>query len=466
MTEENYPRGFVLGGNPSSRPAGFVESNLLPGLFVDPLNEIRSAYDAHSKNAVIVIGTCRSLNGDPSDVAPRLLRELSASSSKGFFNALDALVGRFVVIYREGGVLRVVTDATAMRPVFFSEGGGAIASHAKLLAGSQGKADTLPFASSFPANFTPYKGVRILLPNFVLDFETGALERFWPRQAIEPRSVEKTAHKVLTLSTRSISVLARDRISWMAVTAGLDSRVLLAVALNAGVDFTAFTYGQNAGTLVDREIAKMLARQFDFTHRELPTAKPNKDLGAALSNSHYWDHHWSAVGPLRAAIGNPEAAVFTANILEIGQSNFRKLDWNAGAEEPRTAEQMAFVYFRKLSKRAKDQVRNYGHQRYMGEVTAYFQRMIDETGGTTEFLDPFDEYYWNIRMGTWHGPNTVEKDFYGEPLNPFNSRSIIEPLISVSKLDQYDLSVFLRLITLVDPRLLELPINPANLKGL
>ena len=92
--------------------------------------------------------------------------------------------------------------------------------------------------------------------------------------------------------------------------------------------------------------------------------------------------------------------------------------------------------------------------------------MIDETGGPSKHLDPFDDYYWTFRMGTWHGPSSVEKDFYGEPMNPFNARCIIEPLLSVSDLDQYDLSVFMRLITLVDCRLLDVPINPSDLSWL
>lgn len=438
----------------------------MPGLFVDSLNEVDSAIEELTGNLVVVIGTCRSLFGDPKNVASRLLAELSEFPDDGFYRALDGLVGRFVVIYRFGDSIRAITDATAMRPVFYSEGGGEIASHSYLLASGDGGKVGLPFSSSFPANFTPFKGVRILLPNFVLDIESGDLERFWPRRAIEPQSVEKAARKTLALSTRAIETLAQDRDCWMAMTAGLDSRVLLAVALNAKIDFTAFTYGSNAATLVDRKVASLLASQFGIRHVVVPTAKPNDELRKALSECHYWDHHWAAVGPLRKVIDNPEAAVLSANILEIGQSNYRKLEWNAGAEEPRNARQMAFVYYRKLSKRAKEEIRLYGRQKYMDEVANYFQRMIDETGGLTEFLDPFDEYYWNIRMGTWHGPNTVEKDYYGEPLNPFNSRTIIESLLSVSKLDQYDTSVFLRLISLVDSRLLDTPINPRSVEGL
>ena len=459
-----FPNGFLFDQARNSCPKGFIEGPLLPGLFLDPMSWVSTAEDNQSGKFVLIIGTCKFLSGKE-NVARELVEVFSQEREEGLLKSLDNLVGRYVILFGSRKDIYVVGDATSMRPVFYADGGGAIASHAALLAGRETGAEEIldfPFSSSFPGNFTPYKGVRILPPNFTLELATAKLQRFWPLAPIEQNSTERAASRVLDLSTKSWKALTEDRDVWAALTAGLDSRVMLAVALNAGGHLKAFTYGSNRGTYVDRKVAAQMGKRFGFQHFEVATERPSGELKSALARAHFWDHHWSAVGPLRQLIANPNAAVLSANILEIGQSNFRKLQWNGGVEEPKTAEQMATVYHRKLSKNAKTQVENYGKSKYMEEVAAYFQKLIDDTGGPSEFLDPFDEYYWSIRMGTWHGPSSVEKDFYGEPLNPFNNRRIIETLLSVSKADQYDLSVFLRLITMVNCELLDMPINPSS----
>lgn len=468
MTKSSFPRGYVLGLEKLVRPDGFIEGPILPNFFVDSLCKTDASETEGGKSFVIVIGTAETLVGESHRVADLLLQKLAISEDL-FFEALDTLVGRFVVIYRGASSIRVVGDATAMRPVFYAEQGGVIASHSELIVSSIGEQESfslLPFSSSFPANFTPYKGVRVLLPNFYLELSTGRISRFWPRQPITSMSVEKAAHEVLEKSVEAVRLLAMRRNSWLALTAGLDSRVTLAAFLAAGVDFQTFTYGKNADTRMDRLVASHLARRFGLKHSEIPTERVVEDLQKRLERAHYWNHHRSAVGPLSRAVGDDNAAIFSANILEIGQSNYRKLEWRGGLEEPRAASQMAEVYYRKLSRKAKGSVETYGRTKYLNEVSLLFQQMIDETGGPSRYLDPFDDYYWTFRMGTWHGPSSLEKDFYGEPLNPFNARCIIEPLISVSKLDQYDLSVFMRLITLADNRLLDVPINPSDLSWL
>lgn len=468
MSTPNYPRGFVLGCGPENRPEGFVAGPLFDNFFVDPNLRVTYAINDECNCRTVVIGSCVYLEDDSADPAVLLLEGLTAGEGD-FYELLDSLVGRFAVFYEVDGCIRVVGDATAMRPIFYAKRGGLVASHASLLSEVDvtcHEKDELPFSSSMPADTTPYEGVRILLPNFYLAFESGSVTRFWPREPLKKMSTEKAAHSVLELATASARALSAGRQSWLALTGGLDSRVSLAVMINAGLEPQTFTYGKNAGTRMDRKVASHLASRFGFKHFEIPTGQPDEELKQALEKAHYWNHHHAAVGPLRGFIAEPEAVVYSSNILEIGQSNYRKLQWRAGIDEPTTAGKMAAVYYRKLSRKAKMEIADFGKDDYIKEVTDRFQCMIDETGGPSKHLDPFDDYYWTFRMGTWHGPSSVEKDFYGEPMNPFNARCIIEPLLSVSDLDQYDLSVFMRLITLVDCRLLDVPINPSDLSWL
>ena len=455
-----FPRGFIIGGDEASVPEHFVKGPLISGFYLDPLNSLDHAYSAEFELGVVVVGTCRKLDDPGTSPAYHLLQARKHSRNQ-FKEMLRPLVGRFVVFLVEGTSVLVFGDATCMRPVFYSSNGGILASHASLVVKASGKVHrrvNLKFSSSFPANFTPFEGVKILVPNFYLELDNGTITRYRPTGPNGRSSVESAARELLEKSVASFRALAGSCDSRLAMTAGLDSRVSLAVALAADLKPGLFTYGGGSKTRVDRETAGILAHNYGFEHAEVPTHGPSKSLRELLKGIHYLNHHRGAIEPLRHWINDQRMPVFTTNVLEIGQSNYRKLEWLWGCKEPTTARAMSEVYFRKLAWRIRERTEK---DSYIETIEPYFQSFIDETGGFVgDRLDPFDEYYWLFRMGTWHGAATVEKDFYGEPLNFFNSQSIIDTILSVPQLDQYDCSVFYRLITMVDSSLLDVPINP------
>jgi len=65
-------------------------------------------------------------------------------------------------------------------------------------------------------------------------------------------------------------------------------------------------------------------------------------------------------------------------------------------------------------------------------------------------------------MGTWQGVAMGERDFYAETFIPFNARSIFVSMLGVPEPQRRSDATVLEMIRMVDPELLEVPINPKS----
>lgn len=454
-----FPRGFLLADRPVPPPPGYLPGPLLPNLHLHPWTLVDHAGTAGGE-FVILLGTCVStIERDRTPPVRTLLRALRSGEAE-FLRSLDDSCGRHAVIYGTGGRLRVVGDATAMRSIFYAADGGIVSSHATLVERARGgnvERDDLPFRYGYPGNRTPFTHTRLLTANTRYDISSGEILRFWPHHPPVKRSVESAAHETLLRASVALHAIAKKRPVKLALTAGLDSRAMLAVVLSAGVKVEAYTYGNNAATATDRAVAAELCRMMNIPHTELPTRRPDSDLADQLAEAHYSPHHVSAIPSLIDWINDPAAVAVTANLLEIGRSfyhSYRRL------APPTTAEAMAVLHLASMAPSAKASISHYGEDRYLTTAVAAFQEFIDTTKPEAGVLDPFDQFYWEHRMGAWHGTAMVERDFYAEPFIPFNTRATFEAMLGVSQARRDDGSVLHRLIELVEPRLLWLPINP------
>lgn len=458
-----FPRGFVFSITPVETPVTYIPGPILDNLRVHPWAQVEAA--GNRELFVIIIGTCVPTLGDHADPAEILLAEL-AGSEEQFFRALSHYSGRHAILFGSSSDVKVVNDATAMRSVFYAAGGGVIASHALLVERALGGhivRNNLPFRSGYPGNRTPYERTRILTANTFLDVETANVHRFWPTRSIAEVTVDDAATYCLSSAVTAFRNIARDRTVKLALTAGMDSRVMLAVAMKAGVDVDTYTYGRASDTERDRAFAPDLATAHGYRHSLIPTIQNSSELRDSLAEAHYITLHRPVVRSLMEWFGDPSAVSVSANLLEIGRAyfdNYRR----AGIPEPVDAERVLRTHRRSMGKRTQEEIVEYGEGRFAtiaGEATRGFVNDTD-LESAVRFLDPFDLFYWEHRMSAWHGAGMVERDFYAEPFIPFNSREIFETLLGVPYEDRKSAAVFYRMIEMVDPTLLDLPINPKS----
>lgn len=457
-----FPRGFVFADRDVPIPESFEKSRLLPHLYVHPWLKVDGASEHGS--FVVILGMCHSVLSEvTSDPASALLSALFVGE-RHFFEAVAWYGGRFAIIFGDTESVRVVADATALRSVFYAENGEIVASHALLVERAMGGAftrDRLPFHFGFPGNRTPYPRTKVLSPNTCLDVATGVVHRFWPTHVPRRRDIDEVAHLALTAATTSLRRASMGRPVNLALTAGLDSRVVLAVALHSGVEFETYTYGADHRTKRDRGVAKVLASDFGLRHTSIPTLDLRTDLRARLADANFASHHGRMVPGLIEWFRDPRSLAVSGNLLEIAQTTFAP--WrDTGSPAPATVENMTALHRIKMNQRTQDRIAAFGEDEWTPRAIAAFQEFYDDTdfGATLDLVDPFDLYYWEHRMGLWFGTSMLERDFYAEAFIPFNARVIFEALLGIEEPYREQATAFYRIIEMVEPALLDIPINP------
>ena len=459
-----FPRGFVFSTSPVVAPTEYVQGPLLENFYVHPWTSVEAAGDRDL--FVIIIGLC--VTTDPAEIeapASTLLKALQADEA-AFLNALGRYSGRYAIIFGSAEAPKVVNDATAMRSVFYSDDFTIIGSHAPIVQRAvtgSARRDRMPFQYGYPGNRTPFDRTRLLTPNTYLDVAEARVRRFWPIVAPPAREVDAVAAETLLAATVALRNVSAGRKVKMALTAGLDSRVILGVALNARLPVEAYTYGTEANTETDRLFAADLATQFGIPHTTVKRPELSKELGASLGAANYSAHHKMVVPGLIEWFNDHTAVALSGNLLEIGRDFFGPMR-TQGVPEPVSPETMTNLHYRRTGLPTRERIAEYGGDRWKGESEEAFGAYIADTdyASTLGLIDPFDLFYWEHRMTAWHGTLLLERDFYGEAFIPFNSRNIFSAMLGIGREDRSNAAVFYRMLNLVDPSLLDLPVNPRS----
>lgn len=455
-----FPRGFILGA--VEAPPAFQPGPILPTLRVHPWATVTAAGDR--EQFVIIIGMCVSTQTCAAEDTARVLLAALEASEDRFLSELGAYAGRYAIIFGSYSAPKIVTDATGMRSVYYSEDATVAASHAVLVEralGGQLQRDRHPFQYGYPGNRTPYSRTRLLTPNTHLTLGTGAIHRFWPLTAPASRNVEDVSVEAFAAATTALRNVSVGRKVQMALTAGLDSRVILAVARSARVPVAAYTYGTEADTELDRVFARDLAASLGIPHTMVPRAPLTEEHTRRLGEAHYSAQHKRVVPGLMGYFGDTSSVALNGSLLEIGRDFFGPMR-DRGVAEPVTAETMTDLHYRRTGASTRKLIDKYGEELWRAAERDAFAEYLDVTdhASTVGLVDPFDLYYWEHRMGAWLGTSFVERDFYGEAFIPFNSRNVFEAMLGVPFAERESADVFYRMIRLGDPALLDMPINP------
>ena len=454
-----FPRGFLYGEDLSYIPAGYRKVEEVERLYAHAWTPISSATE--SQSFAVVLGHCVSTENVEEQAAECLVRALS-QGERVFFKTLERFTGRYVVIFGQTGQINFVTDAAGMRSVFYSADGDLVASHALLIERNlPGQVERLSWqiGRGYPGNRVPYKRVRILTPNSYYAFNENRIYRFWPTEPIPSQTVESSSLEVLERMSTGIRGLAKRGPIKSSLTAGSDSRCLLATALYSGVGFETYTYGTRYRTLVDRQAAAEISRAVGIKHTVPESETLSPMLKSALADANYTNLHWSNVPGLISWIGDSNAIVLMEILLEIGTGasavNF------PDQPAPTDAEAMALLYIKTMPYKKRQSVEEKNYSQYLEFATGAFEDWIEATGGPNpSLINPYVQFFWEHRMATWHGPTMAERDFYATPINPSNSISIYKAMLGVSDGEQKSGVVPKAIVERVEPKLLQFPVNP------
>jgi hypothetical protein len=380
---------------------------------------------------VFIIGPAADTSSDGrsgQEIAAALCRHLEHSEEE-LLSATDALAGRFVVIFRgESGSLRLVGDACGTRPIAYAASGGIAAMHAKLVADNLGGASGVPLRSryrwGYPGAGTPYDGVRLLLPNTVLGFESGEVRRFFPRGLIQPISTGEAAEEITQRLVRCLGTVAASGPLVLSLTAGQDSRATLSAIISGGIMTEAFTYvTQDPSTRADAEIAEAISREFGIAHTVI-TVGVDTPLRASfdwvLRRNTFGCHGYRVYQEIWEHYRDRQVAHIRSNLVEVGRAF-----WGQRREDVRSGTGMADLFIRL-------QKRNISPEECV-DVKSLFDDFIMASGfpGPESGIDLRQLFYWEHRMGSWLSQVIIEGDPAFETVIPWNCRRILECLLAV-----------------------------------
>lgn len=374
----------------------------------------------------------------------RLVRAAAAASTDldEFAKFVDELTGRYVLFIEDASGLRVVADAAATLPVFYTESGTdpVVAARPSTLASICPVAPN-PVVRTFrkdwfarrgithlPADLTEYVGVRMLTPNVVLRWRDGKahLDRAFPH---EPR-VDAAVGDVVSEACQWLSASAEylpnlGRPIKCSLSGGVDSRLTLAALRAVRSDVTFFTFGGDDNASRDTTAATGLAQALRLRHVVTRSKAERLDVGES------------------------EAVLLRSSISEVTRAFFRR--------KFRLSNDFGF------------------HVRIMAPIykrvppwsrwAAYLEREFGDWATRTASMsardanyDPFDMLYWEHRVGTWQSGVLQSLEHSGDsPMVLFANRALLRCLLRAPLSARRDDSLHEAIVRRLWPSAMDVP---------
>jgi hypothetical protein len=284
----DLPRQWLIAADARLVPAGW-QSTQFGNFHVAwnaPLPCTRLPGNAAATSGVILgwyIGSDGVLLGE--------VKQPSTPGLEGFDEILASLAGNYVCLLAAGSDIRFYLDACGSLSAFYAAEQQCITSNIFLIPDTQRDRDNRRYAGRFdipasscmfPVGMTPRMDVERLLPNHYLDLTSWKAVRHWPKSPLaETTDVRQTVAEIGDLIARNISAVARAVPIQMSLTAGRDSRMLLACARPWVKQASYFTtaHPDRTGRL-DVHVAQRLAKTFGLRHRVLPFLESSEADGA------------------------------------------------------------------------------------------------------------------------------------------------------------------------------------------
>lgn len=454
---------FIAGGEPANIP-GWKQIIIKENFFISSHPELNISKDSSNKNFTL---TLIGFIIDPFDVNASnedVLENISNNSNsfKEVIINTKKYSGRWAIIYTSDNEMYVLNDPIGSRQIYHTSLDGKvwIASQPTLLSHvlkieENNSESVLRFINSqqyesmermWIGNETIYKNIYHLIPNHYLDMYKNSQIRFFPNESMTPLSIEEGV-EIISEILRNSLIAANKRFNLMlAVTGGLDSRVILAASQNIKSDvyyyLLNFDLPSNHHDIVipTKLLGKLglkfnlveLNRDFDDTFKQYfhqNVSQARKKLMVSTNTFSTQFDQYVKVSGIASEIGR--------NFYE----HYEKMDI--------TPENIAAMV-------------NYENNDYViKKIEKWLEDVLSINDNNISILDLF---YWEQRSGNWAALGTAEGDIGNEEFIPFNNRLVIETMLRVDKKHRKspNFDFYKKLINAMCPEISNYPINETN----
>jgi len=420
---------------------------LLLGIVLDPLNAI----------------DC------PETILTILLNKYLRSEEE-FFNYVDILTGRFIILVASPNKRFIFQDATGNRSLFYHKSSDEIfvASHAQLIAEiknyeiPQEREDFVKSESykrnvrHFPGILTPYPNIFVLTPNTLLDLDKLEIKRFFPHERIKQQEISlDLVDEVSNLFRKQVQMLCKKRKLSVSLTAGIDSRLTLAATKefkNLIFYYTYVTKG-NSEHEKDAYYAQKICNYLKIEHHLL-----------SANETAVCEDDWEFLKVFRrnTAYMRADSQGMLANAL------FKKHPKNCLHLKSNVAEISRAFYRKKVCLPPKYinpllLSRLYGINPASLFCIDAFKDFIEITNfkkASTFDYDFYDLFYWEHRLGCWQSLQILDFDMSQDTFILYNNRYILNKMLSVSLKERVKNTLYCEIIKRLWPEALRIPCNP------
>jgi hypothetical protein len=360
-------------------------------------------------------------------------------------------MGYFLLMFQAEGSVWVMTDAAGQLEVMGHEMAEAFASHSEVLAHVF---PDLNVHETAPKDIvqndralletTPWQGVKKLIPNHLYRVSEGLpKERFFPNQALPILPLGEAAVQAAAMLAGGLKGWALKSPLALALTAGLDSRVLLAACAGVldRVELFVLNHPHESGK-IDMEVARDIARHMGKALRIVDYTRDESVQWLGPYPSDTYMH------TIQKAIGEqfPGHVLINGNVSEVARTFYQPLPKNLSVDD--------LLYVLGVPNNS------FAH-------TAFATWWKEVKTLRTKGMDPLDFLYWEHKMPNWAGRSKSITYLYAPVVAPFNCHALLKTLLSVDARHRDKTKNFLyeRMIDQLAPELNAFPINPTKKGG-
>lgn len=386
--------------------------------------------------------------------------------AKDLVNLTRQFGGRWLIIADDGHTTIVHNDACGLRSAFYCSDmdlGPACGSQAELIAAGRLTPDARAeseFLSSdyvrrdpewwWPGDTCAYQQIKRLLPNHYLDFRNQTAHRFWPVRSLERISPDEAVIKASELLRGLVEAAARRFPLALPLTAGFDSRVILAASRGVARDLFCYTIKMPHLSQSDPDIfiPSRLLRKLGLKHHVVPASSPITAPFSELLKNNVNPSHEVAGGMAEALLRcyPNDAVCLTGHAVEIARCGYY---WRA-CDHPKDVTVPLLARLAGM----------HGDPFALDAFEEWLRGALEGVSGTG--LPLLDLFYWEQRVGSWAASGAAQWDVFQERFPPFGCRELQELLLGVdpSWREHPDYRLFVGVAKRLWPEVLSEPINP------
>lgn len=466
-----YRRQFVLGPRFAEQLAGWKRITVTSNLNLTVHPDLQAQQVALDNNKITLLGYILDPNR-PEATDAEILKDLlfklnTCDDLDDSFKWTDDFGGRWILIVDDGKEIRLFNDATGLRQVFYttvsSSGEIWCASQPGMLAmllNLEMDSEAVEFINSYqklngiwsskeyfwPGDTSPYREIVHLLPNHYLNLGTGVCRRFWPSRNLISMGPGEAVARCSQLLANIMNSAARRFPLALTLTAGLDTRMILASSrqIKDSVHYFTMIYWDRTKDSPDIKVPSRLLKKLGLKHHIIQCPDSMEKEFADLYRANVTTAH-DVYGTIAEGLYHyysQDRVCVKGNCVEIAKFRNRQPESDDGTITPETLARVTRYPTHPFALKA-------------------FEKWLADAKCRSN-ISVWDLFQWEIKHGGWQAMSQLEWDIVQEVFTPFNCRSLLTTLLSVDESYRKipDFTLYKSIIAELWPEVLSEPVNP------